>query len=152
MGWWEAGGPWGDLGGDKIQELQKLATTKADDRVQHAVPCKQGRRIRHRRIPPARPSNRRTMDSRFESLGVWGVMGSFLEPLGRSFFEPWGSFGVIFGPLGTYLGAFGGHFGSLGGSFGGLGAVFLKVWSSEPPSPIPCRSVLATNGGQMNPK
>ena len=155
MGWWDAGGPWGDLGGDKIQELQKMATTKADSGIQHAVPCKQGRRIRHRRIPPARPSNRRTMDSRFESLGLWGVMGSFLEPLGPSFFEPWGSFWGHFWTLGDLFGSlwvsFWEPWGVLWGSWGRLfeGLVFGTPLAHSP-SPC-CRHQRVANGPKMDP-
>ena len=54
-------------------------------------------------------------------MSLWGVrvvMGSPLEPLDTSFWDP---VGVIFRPLGTILGAFGGHFGSLGGLLGSFG-------------------------------
>ena len=62
------------------------------------------------RIPPAPLSNRRMMDSRFESLGRLGGHGVCLGTPGASFFEPLGSFGDHFGSLGD-------HFGSLWGSF-----------------------------------
>ena len=55
-----------------------------------------------------------------------GVMGSSLELLGTSFWDP---VGVIFLPLGTILGAFGGHFGSLWGSFWGpWGSSLGSIW------------------------
>ena len=46
---------------------------------------------------------------------VWGLMGSPLEPLGASFWDPRG---VIFGALGGHFGSFLVYFGSLGGSLG----------------------------------
>ena len=64
-------------------------------------------------------------------MSLWGVrvvMGSPLEPLDTSFWDP---VGVIFRPLGTTLGASGGHFGSLGRLLGSLGqpwAVFSVDW------------------------
>ena len=57
--------------------------------------------------------------------GVWGVMGSFLEPLGASFFEPLGSFWDHFGSLGDHFESLWGSFwepwGVLGWLFGPLG-------------------------------
>ena len=93
------------------------------------------------------------MDSRFESLG--GVGGSWVfswNPWGPHFLSLGGHFEVIFGPLGTIWGAFGGHFGSLGGSFGGLGAVFLVLWSSNPPWFNQGRTVLEAKVGQVDQK
>ena len=52
---------------------------------------------------------------------VWGLMGSPLELLGTSFWDPRG---VIFGALGGHFGSFLVHFGSLGGSLGD----FWGVW------------------------
>ena len=66
-------------------------------------------------------------------MSLWGVrvvMGSPLEPLDTSFWDP---VGVIFRPLGTILGAFGGHFGSLGGSFGVLWAALGRLFGGLVP-------------------
>ena len=74
--------------------------------------------------------------------GVWAIMGSALEPLGASFWDP---LGVIFGVLGGHFGSFLFHFGSLRGSFGVFGpswAVFSAVWLKEPPRFNYGRSVL----------
>ena len=59
------------------------------------------------RIPPARSSTRRMVDSRYESLGRLGDHGVFLGTSGE----------VFLGPSRGHFSTFGGHFGSLGGSF-----------------------------------
>ena len=74
--------------------------------------------------------------------GVWGVMGSPLEPLGAFFGDPRG---VIFGALGGHVGSFLVHLGSLGGSFGDFllsWAVFSALWLKEPPYFNYARSIL----------
>ena len=61
-------------------------------------------------------------------MSLWGVrvvMGSALESLGTSFWDP---LGVILGALGYHFGSFLGHFWSLGGSFWELFGSFLEPW------------------------
>ena len=58
--------------------------------------------------------------------GVWGVMGSPMESLGTSFWDP---LGVIFRALGVILGALGGSFGDLWGALGRLFGTLVQKTS-----------------------
>ena len=137
MGWWEAGGPWGDLGGGKNSRTAKTDNRKKlTSESNTPFPASRGGGYATGESHQPDPAT----DGRWiRGLSLWGSGGSWglsWNPWGAHFLNLGGHFGDIFGPLGTCLGAFGGHFGSLRGSFGGLGAVFLKVWSSDPPWPL----------------
>ena len=82
--------------------------------IKSGTPTPEGRRIRQRRIPPARPSTGRTIGRASERISR--------QHLEASFFEAWGSF---WEPFGIILGALGGH---LGGLWGHL-ATFWAVWT-----------------------
>ena len=77
-------------------------------------------------------------------MSLWGVrvvIGSPLEPLETSFWDP---VGVIFRPLGTILGALGRQFGSLWGSFGVLWAALGRLFGGLVPWNPSDRSALHT--------